>query len=42
MKKQYVIARYFRGWYAATVCEPTTKKRMLKSDAQNFKKKPPL
>lgn len=26
MKKQYVIARYFRGWHAATVCEPTTKK----------------
>ena len=25
MKKKYVVARYFRGRHAATVCEPTTK-----------------
>lgn len=25
MKKQYIIARYFRGWHVETMCKPTTK-----------------
>lgn len=26
MKKKYVVARYFRGHYVETMCEPKTKK----------------
>lgn len=26
MKKQYIIARYFKGCHVETMCEPTTKK----------------
>lgn len=25
MKKQYIIARYFKGCHVETMCEPTTK-----------------
>ncbi len=38
MKKQYVIARYFRGWYVQTMCQPTTKKDADKRCAKLQKK----
>ena len=42
MKKQYIIARYFKGCHVETMCEPTTKKRMPINDVLNFKKTPLL
>lgn len=42
MKKQYVIARYFRGWHVETMCEPTTKKDADKRCAKFQKEASPL
>ena len=42
MKKQYVIARYFRGWHVETMCQPTTKKDADKRCAKLQKEASPL
>lgn len=42
MKKQYVIARYWRGSYVETMCEPTTKKDADKRCAKLQEKEDPL
>ena len=42
MKKQYIIARYFRGRYTETMCEPTTKKDAYKRCAKLQKEASPL
>lgn len=42
MKKQYIIARYFKGWHVETMCEPTTKKDAVKRCAKLQKAAPPL
>lgn len=39
MKKQYVIARYWRGSYVETMCEPTTRKDADKRCAKLQEKK---
>lgn len=42
MKKQYVIARYWRGAYVETMCEPTTQKDADKRCAKLQEKEDPL
>ena len=42
MKKQYVIARYFRGWHVETMCQPTTKRDADKRCAKLQKEASPL
>ena len=42
MKTQYVIARYWRGAYVETMCEPTTKKDADKRCAKLQEKENPL
>lgn len=42
MKKQYIIARYFKGCHVETMCEPTTKKDANKRCAKLQKDAPPL
>lgn len=42
MKKQYVIARYFRGWYVETMCQPTTKRDADKRCVKLQKEASPL
>lgn len=42
MKKQYVIARYWRGAYVETMCKPTTKKDADKRCAKLQEKEDPL
>lgn len=42
MKKQYVIARYWRGSYVETMCEPTTQKHANKRCAKLQEKEDPL
>ncbi len=42
MKKQYVIARYWRGHHVETMCEPTTKKDADMRCAKFKEKEDPL